>query len=166
MIETNYTIEKPLAKNNKRCYDFNITVMDKYTADCEKAKCTGCTGRTINEIYQDTEDLLFSALNFLSGLVEATLPDGSTGFYNQDMLNAWVSAGYIPDYTPGFALGSILEQNVKNATAYRAGIPAENLYGNSITLTMCLNACETTEYNFHNPDFVEISRQSGCTTCG
>lgn len=167
VIETNYTLERPLDFRGSRCYDFNITVLDKYTADCEKGKCSGCNGRTINEIYEDTETLLFQALSFLSGIVEATLPNGTTGFFNRAMLEGWVTAGFISsDYSTGYGLGDKLTQGVKNATAYKASVPAEGLYGNSITLNMCLTPCEVTEYNFNNSDLVDISQQGGCTNCG
>ncbi len=166
VIETNYTVAQPLDPNSPRCYDFNITVLDKYSADCEKGKCSGCTGRTINEIYQDTETLLFSALHFLGDLVYAELNDGSTGFYSKKMLDGWLSNGLIAGYEAGYSLGSALLQRTKNATAYKASIPAEGLYGNSITLSVCLSPCEETEYDFNNQSFVELSRQEGCLTCG
>lgn len=166
VIDTNFTVDKPLDNKSTRCYDFNITVLDKYTEDCTKGKCGGCNGRTIREIHEDTEKLLFSALNFLSGLVEATLPDGSTGIFNKDMLDAWVDKGFISDYSPMSAIGDLLMQKIRNASAYNAAITTENLYGTSITLTVCLQPCETNTYDFNNPDFVEISRQSGCNNCG
>ncbi len=166
IIETNYNIERPLDFRGARCYDFNISVLDKYTADCEKGKCSGCNGRTINEIYEHTETLLFASLQFLSGLIEATLPDGTTGIFNRAMLDAWKAAGYISDYDQGATIGDTLTARTKNASAYKASIPAEGLYGNSISLTMCLTPCEETQYNFNNPDFVDISRVSGCTNCG
>ena len=167
VIERSYTINRPMAKHTTRCYEFNISVMDVYTADCDKMKCSGCTGRTINEIYEDTEKMLFSALHFVSRFIGATLPNGTEGFYHEDILAAWKASGYITSWAAGKGWGGSLAQNVQGATAYKAAIPAAGLFGNSITVNVCFDNCEATEYDFTNfADFGLLSQNAGCSTCG
>jgi hypothetical protein len=168
IIEKTYTVDKPISRFNSRCYEFNISVLDKYTADCEKMKCSGCNGRTINEIYEDTETLLFSALGYLRDVVEATLsPGDEQGYYHTGMLAQMVTDGTINEYAAGKGFGNQLENNLKNAQAYKTAIGVEALYGNAITVQICFQNCETTEYNFESlPDFGVLAQEAGCQTCG
>lgn len=167
VVETGYNVSKPLSKINVRSYTFNISVMDKYVETKGVKGCEGCNGRTINEIYEDTEALLFQALHFVSKVGYAELSNGNKGHYNRDMLEAWISLGYITGYTPSTSLGSSLENKIKDSPAYKASIPAEGLYGNSITITVELPTCDKTVWNFEKiPDFGALSHEAGCTTCG
>lgn len=166
-VETGYSVDKPLAKHNTRSYNFNLTVLDKLVEVKGPAGCEGCNGRTINEIYEDTETLLFQALHFVSKTTYATLADGTTGHFNRDMLDAWVDSGYIAGYEPTTAPGTTWEIGIKNVSAYKASIPAEGLYGNSVSITVDIKTCDETEYNFKNlPDFGVLSHEAGCKTCG
>lgn len=166
-VETNYQVDKPFAKRNTRSYQFNISVMDKYVETKGVKGCEGCNGRTVNEIYEDTERLLFQALHFISKVTYVTFPNGSAGHYNRDMLDAWVALGYIGSYDATTSFGNQLENKTKSASAYKAAIPAEGLYGNSITFTIETNECEETVYNFGRlKDFGVLSHEAGCTTCG
>lgn len=167
IVETSYTVDQPLNASNKRCYEFNIAVLDKYAADCEKMKCTGCTGRTINEVYEDTENLLFQALAFVGGFMGATLTPGGEGFYHEGLLNAWKQAGFIQDFVPGKRWGSKIAQNVKDATAYKVSLDSAKMYGNAINITVCFDTCENTEYRFENAEeFALLSKSAGCQNCG
>jgi len=165
-VETGYTVDKPLAKNNTRSYNFNLTVLDKHVETKGTAGCEGCNGRTINEIYEDTESLLFQALHFASKTTYAVLSDGTTGHFNRDMLDAWIDLGHITTYEPTTAPGTTWEIGIKNASAYKASIPAEGLYGNSIAITLEIKGCDEAEYNFRNlPDFGVLSHEVGCKNC-
>lgn len=167
VTETGYSVDSPLSRRNKRSYTFNISVMDKYVEAKGPKGCEGCNGRTINEIYEDTEVLLFQALHFVSKTTYAELSNGDKGQYNRDMLDAWVTLGYITGYTATKSIGAVLEGSVKNSPAYKASIPAEGLYGNSITITVDLPVCDETVWNFEKlPDFGVLSHEAGCTTCG
>jgi len=166
LIETSYTAKRPLAQNSERCYDFNISVMDTVNEDCGKWKCKGCNGRTINDVYEDTEALLFSALRYLAGLIEATLPDGTTGVYHVSQLDAMVAARMITGYTRGQNIGSLLESNIQNASAYKTSLGAGGIVGNAINIQVCIKNCVAQEYNFNVPEFAALAHDAGCKNCG
>jgi hypothetical protein len=166
LIETSYTAKRPLAQNSERCYEFNLSVLDIPSVDCGKWKCKGCKGRTINQVYEDTETLLFSALRYLAGLVEATLPDGTTGVYHVNHLDAMVAARTISGYTRGVNIGSVLESNIQNASAYKTSLGAGGIVGNAINIQVCVKNCVVPEYNFNTPSFAALAHEAGCKSCG
>lgn len=166
VVETSYEVNKPLAQATERCYNFNISVLDIYTQDCEKWNCKGCKGRSMNDVYEDTETLLFQAVRYLSGLVEATLPDGTTGVWHRGYLDAQKSTGVISGYTAGINYGSYLENTIKTATAYKTSIGAAGIIGNAINIQVCVKNCQAPEYTFITPDFGVLAHEAGCQTCG
>lgn len=155
VYEENMDVKDQFSKDVTICYNVTISVLDEFNKDCDKLRCTGCKGRTPNEVFQDTEDILFNVLYYLTQLVitddaellhhtlAATVDDGATAHY----------------------LKSIRQNNSATTTALRfVGQSASNLYGNSIRLKFCFNRCNTgVEWNLEAVDKVEIN-DVGC--CG
>lgn len=168
VIETDYTTSKPLSSQQKRTYNMNLVVLDKYVADCDKGKCKGCEGRTINEIYEDTEALLFQALRYIAGAIVATPDcDEDAGLYNKDYLKALIDTGQINSYTQGKDWGSLMENNISNARAYKAALESAGLYGNAIDIQLSIPYCVETDYDYESvPDFGILAHQAGCKNCG
>lgn len=165
LTELSISSEKAFQKSSKRCYNFQLAVVDLQTTDCKNCGCDSCESRTIAEIWADTENLLFSTLYYLSKIRQATLsPGGETGFWNTDYLEALKSAGSISDFAPSADWGGLL--NSQNVSGYRISIEANKTYGTAVNFTACFQNCEATEYNFNLPDFGVLAQEAGCQTCG
>lgn len=167
VVETGYTVDRPFDRNNRRTYQFNISVLDKYVQTKGPDGCTGCDGRTINEIYEDTEAMLFQALSFVSRYKEAEInPSGETGFFNINLLDAWKQQGSISGYNLITAPGDLLVAKITDGNAYKAAISAEGLFGNAINLNIGFQACQTEEFTYNSiKDFGTLSHEAGCTGC-
>lgn len=164
-LEDSINVERPFQQSTKRCYSFQLAVADKLITDCATCPAESCGNRTINEIYQDTETLLFYVLYYLSNVKEATLdPGGETGFWNTDYLLSLQDNGTINSFSTGKDWGGLLNQ--KAGAAYRLAIEAEKIYITAINFQACFQNCEATEPNFNLPDFGVLARESGCKTCG
>ena len=122
------------------CYTIDLAVLDQYDLDATKS-CQGDKGRTPNEIYQDTEDILFEILGYLKNV--KILSDGTIVHKNQ--------SGAIDERKTGNFLQMIQTQN-KTANSYRfQGKTNANLYGNVISLKFCFSRCQETDtvFNFY-----------------
>lgn len=167
LTELSFQTEKAFQKNTKRCYTFQLAVVDQLSGDCAKCLCESCEKRTIGEIHADTEALLFSALYYLSNIRQATTePDGATVWANVDYLQALKDAGGISDFNPAADWGGLLNSTNKEVSAYRIAIEATKHYGTAVNFTACFHNCEATEQNFNLPDFGVLASEAGCQTCG
>ena len=152
VIERGFTLAEPLKGKGKQCVTYNVTVLDKYTEGCEKGKCDGCEGRTVNDIYQDTEYLLFQALAYLYGMRFITI-GADTYSMHQKELEKHLSDGNITTYTEGKKWGEIMESKATQADGYRTSIEAEKLYGTSVNLTLCNDVCYVDGWDFSKAVF-------------
>lgn len=152
VIERGFTLSNPLQGKGKQCVTYNVTVLDKYTEGCEKGNCSGCEGRTVNDIYQDTEALLFQALAYLSGMKFINV-GAETYSIHKDELAAHIESGAITDYTEGKGWGMIVANDAKQAEGYRTSIEAEKLFGTSVNVTICNDACYTVGWDFTKATF-------------
>mgnify|MGYP003402310984 CR=1 FL=1 len=153
VIERGFTAASPLVNKGKQCVTYNISVLDKYTADCEKGACGGCSGRTINDIYADTEYLLFQALSYISGMKFITV--GSTVYSMHDgELQKHLDSGAITSYTEGKGWGYIVANDTKSAEGYKTSIEAEGIFGTSINVTICNDRCYVDGFDFTKATFV------------
>lgn len=167
LTELSFSTERPFQKQTKRCYNYQIAVVDVQSDDCKTCACESCEKRTVNEIFTDTESLLFDALYFLSQVRGATLqPGGETCFWNTAYLDYLKETGGISDYATGADFGGMLGSWNKDATAYRIAVETNKVYGTAMNFTACFSNCEATEPNFNLPDFGVLARESGCRTCG
>lgn len=167
LIERSYAIDQPFNDVHNRSYFFNISVVDKYTpANQDKTKCAGCDGRTINEIYEQTEALLFQALNFIGECIEARLPDGQNVLLPKDLLNALKAAKQIEAWDQGTFLGALMKEKIKGVSAYKTAIYQENIFGNSIDLNIPFQSCVSPSFDFSNAsDYPVLVPGAGCQTC-
>lgn len=152
VIERGFTLSDPLTHSGKQCVNYNITVLDKYTADCEKGDCRGCNGRTINDIYLDTETMLFEALSYLSGMLFVRIEDDIYSMHSQE-LQHHISEGTVTEHEILKMWGANLASSVKNGDGYKTSIDAESLYGTSINITMCNSKCVNPDWNFTKAKF-------------
>ena len=167
LTELSFSVEKAFQQKTRRCYNFQIAVVDQQVDDCKTCNCQTCQKRTINEIFSDTEYLIFDALFYLSGIRQAVLsPGGNTGFWNTAYLDYLVENGNISSYDASADFGGLLNSTNKDLTAYRVSVETTKIYGTAINFTACFQNCEATEPNFNIPDFGILASESGCKTCG
>ncbi len=167
LTELSFSTERPFQKQTKRCYNYQIAVVDQHSDDCKTCACESCEKRTVNEIFADTEALLFDAAYYLSQVRGATLqPGGETGFWNTVYLDHLKETGGISEYAPDADFGGMMGSWNKDVTAYRIAVEANKIYGTAMNFTACFSNCEATEPNFNLPDFGVLARESGCKNCG
>ena len=152
VIERGFTLAEPLKGKGKQCVTYNVTVLDKYTEGCEKGLCSGCEGRTVNDIYQDTEYLLFQSLSYMYGMRFVTV-DGQAYSMHQGELLKHITDGTITDYVEGKVWGIVVESKATQADGYRTSIEAEKLYGTSVNVTICNDVCYQDGWDFSKAVF-------------
>lgn len=132
VYEENMEVKDAFSRDASICYNVTISVLDVFDKDCDKLKCTGCKGRTQNEVFQDTEDILFNVMRYLTELV---ITNDSELVHNT--LAATVDQGQTNHY-----IRMLRSNNAAATTALRfIGQSAANLYGNSIRLKFCFGRC-------------------------
>lgn len=167
LTELSFSTDLAFQQRTKRCYLYQLAVVDQQSDDCKTCACESCEKRTVNEIFADTESLLFDALYYLSGVRGATLqPSGDEGFWNTTYLDYLQEQGQISSYAPGQDWGGLLNGANKSLSAYRIAVEANKIYGTAANFTACFTNCEATKLNFNVPDFGVLAREAGCQTCG
>lgn len=165
--ELSISTKNAMLNSAERTYVFQVTVLDKYSEDCDKGKCQGCEGRTVNEIFYDTETLLHSVVRYLATITEAETDRGVSGFFGRDYLGWLIDRGMIGGYTPGMDWGGIMATENKNAVSYRTAIETLRVYGTAIDLTVTVKNCEEPTFDFSTcPDISVIGHEAGCKDCG
>ena len=146
-------------------HTLQIGVLDVLSLDHEN--CTGCNGRTINEIHIDTQRMLVSALRFVSGFVYGDdfgdyLP---TGFYHRDHLQYLLDDGQIEpgNRTRGLLSGS--EPLNKNPFCVHVERPAEKIYGTALEFKVKTRACINDKQNFILNNWAAVPHNVGCKNC-
>jgi len=164
--ERDFSIQNGFDNKAEVHYNFQLAVLDVFTHDCEKGKCAGCSGRNQEEIYHDTEVLLFSALRFISKGIFATLAGGTEGLYNSEVLSSLYAGGKIQAYATGKDFGGSVANDNKNLTGYRTGVGADIL-GTAVNIRVGLRPCYDFEFDFCNlPCIDTLAVSQGCQTCG
>lgn len=165
LTELSFSTERAFQKSTKRCYNYQLAVVDQLADDCKTCACESCEKRTINEINEDTERLLFYALHYISEVRSAVIePSGETVFQNIKYLQALKDRGDISDFSPGADWGGLL--NSQQVSGYRIAVESNKIYGTAVNFTACFSNCEATEPNFNLPDFGVLASEAGCKNCG
>lgn len=165
--ELSISTKNAMSNASERTYSFQVAVLDRYSEDCDKGKCQGCEGRTVNEIFYDTETLLHSVVRYLATVTEATTDMDATGFWGRAYLDWLIDQGKIGGYTPGMDWGGIMGVENKGAVSYRTAIESLRVYGTAIDITVTVKGCGEPTFDFSTcPDPVLIAQEAGCKDCG
>jgi len=127
-------------------------VLDQYLESIAQAQCVGCDGRTPNDIFKDTEEILFNCLSYLSA-VSYVVVDGIGRFYNNDHLDYLYANNLIENKIDYKLYGNSFSQAIvrdnKASNVYRIdNYGASKLYGTIITLKIPIKVCYTPQFIF------------------
>lgn len=126
-----------------------IGVVDRFTDDCAKGNCSGCKGRTIPQILQDTEDVLARTLRFLANSAFYSIDGGdSYGLFNRDLITEWLNAAQITSAEEDFAFSELLyakNQEINLETTY---YDADGIYGTQTEILVEFDDCLIPDYTF------------------
>ena len=165
-FEQQATAVNPFGSGGKAIHGLQIGVLDKLIDTPEARMCVGCNSRTINEIYADTQNILFSCLEFLKNTRGFSVDGGDPVWANKDLVEQGIAAQRF-DAVP--VLPSILTESEKlnqEAVFFRAERITEKIYGTAINVRVAVTNCaETPEWNFTETDFGVLAQEAGCKTC-
>lgn len=163
-------IEKPFLRGAKSIHALQIGVLDVLSDDCADGKCNGCNGRTINEIYIDTQRLLLQSLRYVRQIVHATTTPGTgtlpPGWYHKEYLEYLKNAGIITAFNPTKQMFAATEAANNNGVfAARRERPTEKFYGTAIEMNVITSACYENNPDFAPYDWGAVAHNIGCQNC-
>lgn len=165
-FERSGIVKTPFDKQAVRTYQILLCVWDKYNQDKCEGGCEGCEARTVNEIWRDTQALLFNVLYYLSGVVLATTNiDASKRVYHLEMLKALKTNGDITNYQIFQSLKNSMNIQGKEYPIYRQETVSGSLFGTAIELPINSSDCLSTEFDFSPADYGIIAQEAGCKNC-
>lgn len=122
-----------------------IGVIDALSDGIERGICSGCQGRTIHDIFRDTQNLLAHVLGYISNsaLAEVTGINGNVwqGLYNLSILDFAQSQNQIHAYEVKHHFGASLG-SVDTAEQFRVDFPAQNIYGTAVVVKITFLDCK------------------------
>lgn len=121
-----------------------VAVVDRYYQDqCEAGACGGCEGRTIMEIFRDTETLLTYVLKYLGNAVHAVVGNIGEGLFNETVLEALRVSNEIPGYdVKGFFGDMLAGRNIEGVFLENIEFPAAKLYGTAAYILVPTLSCD------------------------
>jgi hypothetical protein len=125
-----------------------IGVVDAMPDGIASGVCDGCEGRTVHDVFRDTQRLLTWVLEYLSKskLVEVVTADGNTHktLSNPVTLDRAIEVNRISSYTVLHEFGAVLGA-VDSVEQFRVDYPAKRAYGTAvvpkITFFDCPQGC-------------------------
>lgn len=168
IFERQGQVKSPFDKTATVEHQLILTVWDKYDQDKCAGDCAGCAARTVNEIFRDTQTMLFNVLYYIGGLVVATTSaDPAERVYHKALLEKMKTEGDISEYQVTGAFKNSMQAANKEHTMYRQNErTAEYFYGTAITIDFKTTICNQTEFDFNPTDYGAIAQEFGCKNCG
>lgn len=167
-FDKRFAVDKPGKPSARTRHEIEVGVVDVLPEDQHKG-CVGCDGRAIPQVFADTSRHLLNALQFLSGVIYATVAPwhpAESRLYHSGYLEAALAAGSINSFAETSSL------------LYSAGVTLENLdfnyferesgrvYGTFTNLIFAEKGCEQPVWNFDTTTFNPTAQEAGrCTTC-
>lgn len=149
-----------------RTYLLELSVLDTYQGDKGKDAPQSCAGRSINQIFLDTEVLLDSVLRYLGGIVTATTNvDPTEKIYFKPFLEAAQVAGDISSFSVKTYPGTIISADNKSLRFLRVEYPAKNIYGTKVQIKVKVSNCPTVEFATDALSLGTIGFEAGCLNC-
>lgn len=147
-----------------RTYTMELSVLDVFNPELCKQPSTSrpCDGRTINQIFLDTELLLDSVLKYIGGTVIATTTaDPVQKVYNKAMLESLLPN----DHTVILDLGTIWKSRNPKMNFSRVEYPVKNIFGTKTRFQFVVDNCATISFNDTVGDIGTIGFEAGCSNC-
>lgn len=143
-FENNFTTKDFFkTKDSERCYNLQIAVLDNYKEGCQHDDCTSCDSRVVNQIYNDTEQILDRILHYVGEAIVANV-NGNDVLSHPDHLAYLKSENIIVDFTKDEARSRSFQMDLRrdneSMNGFRKeGRTASNLYGTVYNIKICLN---------------------------
>ena len=156
VFEMSADIEDLNTPKQSNCYSIQLMVLDQYKDDCTKGSCQGCVGRVKNEIFTDTETMLYNILTYMKYLEWVKIGD-EWRLIHSDLLDYYETIpGFI--YTKdasgiGYKVSDMFRRKNAATQSFRIeGTSSSNLWGTAIYLKLCVPYCSDYEFDFSNID--------------
>lgn len=157
VFERNALREHPFGPRPKVKRWLEIAVIDALSDGVQEGKyLVGCDGRTIHDIFRDTEMLLSWALKYISGSVVALVEtlDGKTvsTLANEKSLVKALQSNLIQGYQSGHNFGATLG-GVETAEQFRVDFASKKVFGTAVVVSApffdCPTDCQVNELPIH-----------------
>lgn len=178
------------SKGGKHCYLIELSVIETYKEDCQRLRSYDCEGRTINEIYLDTQAILSGVLKWLGSLILADVTDLNIYEQRQDngeattpeeVINSdqlftgiglfskpWLEARKLAregEFSELLSLESELNALNPKIIFSRVEMPATKKYGTKTVIKFCTSNCDAVNYAYSTPYYGQVGHDYGCPTC-
>ena len=140
-----------------------IGVIDRVADDCKGCDPEDCAARTVEQVKQDTEQMLINVIEYLSS-VNLYDVDGLRTYDVPGRIDALKRAGQIREY-------QIVRRGVMLKPEYSLTIeqidPLAGTTGSAVILTFQLAECQSVDFDFSGVnDDTSLVYSEGCTNCG
>jgi hypothetical protein len=149
-----------------RTYLLELAVLDSFQGDKSKDAPQSCAGRSINQIFLDTEVLLDSVLRYLGGIVTATTDvDPVEKIYFKPFLEAAQTAGDITSFSVKSSPETLITADNQKLRFIRVDYPAKNIFGTKVQIRIKVSNCPTIAFSTESVSLGTIGFEAGCSNC-
>jgi hypothetical protein len=146
-----------------RTYTIELSVLDVFKPEgCKAVPANACDGRSINQIYLDTEFLLDYALRYIGGTVVATITsDPVPKVYNKEYLQAV----YPGNHTIITDFGFIWAGQNQKLQFVRVEYPTKQIYGTKVRVAFKVESCPAISFKTDAVAPGVVGFELGCENC-
>lgn len=161
------SLKDPFSHTATQRTTVTLAVWDRYQQEkCLSGKCSGCDGRTPNEIFRDTQEILRNVLHYLGGVVLATTNvDPTPRLYHAALLEQMKTAGAITTHNKTGSLLNALAAVNQNIDIRPAERVADLLFGTYANITFTNQDCASVAWSFSEIDQGVLAQEAGCRNC-
>lgn len=145
-------------------YTFQLSVLDVYNEDAKKVQCHGCAGRVVNELYRDTETIMYNILAYIDDVV-VVFEDGENKLYNRqhwEYLEGEGATGVLDEALTSTFKNDQKQNNVQRAFHRIEPYTGSKFHGTSTTIRMTIKNCQNVEFDFTSSSGGEIPDKGCC----
>lgn len=158
------SIKDPFGGAPQFVYTLQIGVLDVLSDDKAGRSCTGCNGRTVNEINDSTQAMLQNCLEYLKNTYQYSIDGGAPVWANKTFIEQGEAAQRFTANRNGPSITDKSQSLNPDVPFFRAE-KVGNIYGTVTTLRFYGDGCVTPEWNFNETDFGVFAHEAGCNNC-
>ena len=121
--------------------DITLGIVDKLDEGVEKVNCDPCTGRTIPEIFRDTQKMLEQVLVYISRSSLFLVNGDTYGLWNDDLMEEYLNLGKVSSAVKQFSFGETIASLNASINFERPYYSTDQLFGTQASFIIEYNGC-------------------------